>query len=66
MVGVCRRLWHAGCVLQLALSVGNVILTLVMIPLGETADYAWKEFSRAKKGETVFVTAGAGRCFDAA
>ncbi|KAI0332231.1 NAD-P-binding protein [Cubamyces sp. BRFM 1775] len=27
---------------------------------GETADYAWKEFSRAKKGETVFVTAGAG------
>ncbi|KAI8989081.1 NAD-P-binding protein [Trametes punicea] len=27
---------------------------------GETAAYAWKEFSRAKKGETVFVTAGAG------
>ncbi|OSD00543.1 NAD-P-binding protein [Trametes coccinea BRFM310] len=27
---------------------------------GETAVYAWKEYAHAKKGETVFVTAGAG------
>ncbi|EPQ52506.1 NAD P-binding protein [Gloeophyllum trabeum ATCC 11539] len=27
---------------------------------GQTAYYAWKEYSAAKKGETVFVTAGAG------
>ncbi|KAI9065187.1 NAD-P-binding protein [Trametes sanguinea] len=27
---------------------------------GETAVYAWKEFAHPKKGETVFVTAGAG------
>ncbi|CAL1711894.1 unnamed protein product [Somion occarium] len=27
---------------------------------GQTAYYAWKEYAAAKKGETVFVTAGAG------
>ncbi|CDO77399.1 hypothetical protein BN946_scf184857.g5 [Trametes cinnabarina] len=27
---------------------------------GETAVYAWKEYAHAKKGETVFVTAGSG------
>ncbi|KAH9854530.1 NAD-P-binding protein [Lenzites betulinus] len=27
---------------------------------GETADYAWKEFSKAKKGEVAFVTSASG------
>lgn len=31
-------------------------------PTGETAVYAWNEFSKAKKGETVFVSAGSGAC----
>ena len=28
---------------------------------GQTAYYAWKEYASPKKGETVFVSAGAGR-----
>lgn len=37
--------------------------TFNVFMLGQTAFYAWQEYSKAKKGEVVYVTTGAGKPF---
>lgn len=41
-------------------SCGEGSAQIAYLNLGRTAYHAWKEYSSAKKGETAFVTAGAG------